>query len=103
MQAWLEERGQADIAGDACCFSNFQAVADLLNPARYIRTWPMVPAEEIRASAVELQMPTGEKDKANNQTKIGKRTRPMLLHKRTANRCVLDFYLASAVSEEHGS
>ena len=57
MQAWQEERVQAYIAGDACCFSNFQAVADLMNPARYIRTWPMVPAEEIRASAVELQMP----------------------------------------------
>ena len=61
MQAWQEEMVQAYIAGDACCFSNFQAVADLLNPARYIRTWPMVPVEEIRASAVELQMPTGEK------------------------------------------
>ena len=61
MQAWQEERVQAYIAGDACCFSNFQAVADLLDPARYIRTWPMVPAEEIRESAVELQMPTGEK------------------------------------------
>ena len=61
MQAWQEERIQAYIAGDACCFINFQAVADVLHPARYIRTWPMVPAEEIRASAVELQMPTGEK------------------------------------------
>ena len=80
MQAWQEEMVQAYIAGDACCFSNFQAVADLLDPARYIRTWPMVPAEEIRASAVELQMPTREKNKANNQTEIGKRTRPMLLH-----------------------
>ena len=52
---------QAYIAGDECCFSNFEAVADLLNPDRYIRTWPMVPVDEIRASAVELQMPTGEK------------------------------------------
>ena len=59
---------QAYIAGDACCFCNFQAVADLLDPARYIRTWPMVPAKEITASAVELQMPTGKKNKANNQT-----------------------------------
>ena len=82
MQAWQEERVQAYIAGDACCFSYFQDVADLLNPDRYIRTWPMVPAEEIRASAVELQMPAAKKNKANNQTEIGKRTRPMLLHKR---------------------
>ena len=81
MQAWQEERVQAYIAGDACCFSNFQAVADLLNPDRYIRTWPMVPAEEIRASAVDLQMPTGEKNKANSQTEIG-RTRKVFLHKR---------------------
>ena len=50
MQAWQEERVQAYVAGDACCFSNFQAVADLLNPARYIRTWPMVLAEEINNS-----------------------------------------------------
>ena len=90
------------IDGDGCCFNNIQAVADLLNPARYIRTWPMVPAEEIRASAVDLQMPTGEKHKSNKQTEIGKRTRPMLLHKRTANICVLDFVSAPAVSEEHG-
>ena len=63
---------QAYIAGDNCCFRNFLAVADLLDPARYTRTWPMVPAEEIKASAVELLMPTGEKNKANNQTEIGK-------------------------------
>ena len=73
---------QAYIAGDACCFSNCEVVADLLNPARYIRTWPMVPATEIIASAVKLQMPTGKKHKANNQTEIGQRTHPMLLHKR---------------------
>ena len=63
MQACQEQRVQAYIAGDACCFSNFQAVADLLNPERYIRAWPMVPAEEVRSSAVELQMPTGETTK----------------------------------------
>ena len=71
MQAWQEEMVQAYIAGDACCFSNFQAVADLLNPARYIRTWPMVPAEEIRASAVELQMPTGEKTQRTIKRRLG--------------------------------
>ena len=69
---------QACIAGDACCFGNFQAVGDLLNPARYIRTCPMVLAEEIRASAVELHIPAGEKIKA----RVTERTRPMLLHKR---------------------
>ena len=42
----------------------------------------MVPAAEIRASAVDLQMPSGKKNKANNQTEIGPRTRRMLLHKR---------------------
>ena len=68
MQAWQEEMVQAYIAGDACCFSDFEAVADLLNPQRYIRTWPMVPAEEIKASAVELQMPTGKK-KQSEQAK----------------------------------
>ena len=54
MQVWQEEMVEEYIAGDACCFSNFQAVADLLNPAIYIRTWPLVPAEEIDASAVDL-------------------------------------------------
>ena len=82
MQAWQEEMVQAYIAGDACCFRNFLAVADLLDPARYIRTWPMVPAEEVKASAVELQMPTGKKNKENKQTELGKRYLPMLLHKR---------------------
>ena len=65
VQAWQGEMVQAYIAGDACCFSNFQAVADLLNPARHIRTWPMVPAEEIRSSAADLQLPTGKKNIAN--------------------------------------
>ena len=61
MQAWQEEMVEAYIAGDDCCFSNFQAVADLLDPERYIRTWTMVPAEEVRRSAVKLQVPTGKK------------------------------------------
>ena len=83
MQAWQEERVQAYIAGDACCFSNVEAAADLLNPDRYISTWPMVPAEEMTSSAVELQEHAHRREnKANNQTEIAKRTRPMLLHKR---------------------
>ena len=60
MKAWQEELVQAYIAGGDCCFSNFAVVADLLEPARYLRTWPMVPAEEIKASAVDLQVPTGQ-------------------------------------------
>ena len=81
MQAWQEEMVQAYIAGDDCCFSNFEAVADLLNPARYIRTWPTVPKEEISASVVELQMPRKDKNKANKQAEILVK-RWMLLHKR---------------------
>ena len=72
---------QAYIAGDRCCFSNFEAVADLLNPDRYIRTWPMVPKEEILKSAVELQMPRKDKNQANKQKEIPVK-RQMLLHKR---------------------
>ena len=71
MQAWQEERVQAYIAGDACCFRNFEAVVDLLSP-----------------SAVDLQMPTEEKNKAMNQTEIQKRTRPMVLHKRRVTECM---------------
>ena len=41
----------------------------------------MVPAEEIRASAVDLQVPTGKRNKVNIKTEI-ERTRKMLLHKR---------------------
>lgn len=43
---------QACIAGDACGSSNFQAVADLLDPVRYINACTMVHAEEIRASVM---------------------------------------------------
>ena len=69
MQAWQEERVQAYIAGDACCFRNFEAVVDLLSPSKYISTWPMVPAEEIRASAVDLQMPTEETPKKDTPSR----------------------------------
>lgn len=81
MQAWQEAMVQAYVAGDRCCFSNFEAVADLLNPDRYIRTWPMVPKQEILDSAVKLQMPRKDKNQANKQTEILVERR-MLLHKR---------------------
>ena len=82
MQAWQEDMVQDYIAGDACCFRNFEAVHELLNPERYIRKWKMVPAHEVRASAVNLQAPTASKNKEEGQTELVKRFRKMLLHKR---------------------
>ena len=81
MQAWQEEMVQAHIAGDDCCFSNFEAVADLLNPARYIRTWPTVPEQEIWSSAVKIKMPRKDKNKMKGQAEI-EQFKTMLLHKR---------------------
>lgn len=82
MQAWQEEMVQAYIVGDACCVSNVEVVADLLHLARYNRTSSMVPAAEIIASAVQLQIPTGKRNTVNQQTEIGQRTHPVLLHTR---------------------
>ena len=53
----------------ATCFQNVSAVAALLDPEKYIQTWPCVPEAEVRASAVTVHFD-------------GHLPRKLLLHKR---------------------
>ena len=62
------------IAGAKCCFESPLAVAQLLDPERYIKMWPEVPASEVRASSVTLQFVIG-----GQKCLTGQR---LLLHKR---------------------
>ena len=44
------------LAGSHCTFKQPLKVAELLDPERYIRTWPAVPANEVRQSCVEITL-----------------------------------------------
>jgi len=79
MQAWQEERMYAYIAGAKCCFKHPQAVAKLLDPEAYAAVWTSLPSDEIKASAVQLHLPTGKGDTRTASMIVLK---SVLLHKR---------------------
>ena len=45
---WSEDLVPTFLAGSHCTFKQPLKVAELLDPERYIRTWPAVPANEVR-------------------------------------------------------
>jgi hypothetical protein len=53
---WSEDLFPTRIAGSQCDFKKPAQVAELLDPERYIQTWPDVPADEVRMSCVEITL-----------------------------------------------
>ena len=78
---WSEDLVPTVLAGSNCSFKQPLQVADPLDPERYIRTWPAVPAEEVRKSCVGITL-CGE-------------TLKLLLHRR---RITVDMKLGNATS-----
>ena len=51
---WSEEQRQAYIAGPWCFMKSPRLVAELLAAGAYAEAWPLIPREELDASAVAL-------------------------------------------------
>ena len=51
---WTEELQPLWLTGPQCSFKKPHLVADLLDPEKYIQTWPNVPQDEVRRSSVKL-------------------------------------------------
>ena len=79
MQGWQEDRTPAYIAGRNPCFDDPQAVAKLLDPEAYARVWTSAPVDELRASAVKLQLPSGRGTTKADSVPV---RNTLLLHKR---------------------
>ena len=51
---WSEEQRQEYIAGSGCFMKSPRLVAELLSSSAYAEAWPLIPREELDASAVAL-------------------------------------------------
>ena len=78
---WSEEQRQVYIAGPWCFMKSPRLVAELLSAAAYAEAWPLIPREELDASAVALP----------HQDRFGQATTTMvLMHKRRVTQSALD-------------
>ena len=91
LQHWREEMVSAYVAGKRCCFSDPQAVAKLLSPQQYNKTWPLVASlSELEASSVELCLPTGSGDNKFWAPIGNPCKKKVLLHKRRLNEAMCE-------------
>ena len=81
MQYWNEELRQVYIAGPSCFMKNPAMVAELLSADWYKKEWPLIPVEELDASAVDL--PHKGPDGQATTTKV-------LMHKRRVSKAAIE-------------
>ena len=81
LQYWSEELRQVYIAGPSCFMKSPAMVAELLSADWYKKEWPLIPAEELDASAVDL--PHKAPDGQATTTKV-------LMHKRRVSRAACE-------------
>ena len=73
---WSEEQHRLYIAGPHCFMSRPSLVAQLLSVEAYAAAWPLIPREELDASAVSLQHKDAFGDEACTSVLMHKRRVP---------------------------
>ena len=57
---WAEVLREEYIAGPSCTMADPARVCELISCARYEKRWPLIPVDELRASAIELPIASTE-------------------------------------------